>query len=323
MQKKLIALAIAGLVSAPAMAQVTVYGIADVYVGNTSRSGTTKTMAMGSGGLSTSRLGFKGEEDLGNGLKALFQLEGKVSVDEGTFASGFDRQSNVGVAGSFGTVKLGRQSGASDEWQSNYDAAGNQSSRLRLNGDVFLGEKQANSVGYTSPNMGGVTAMALYQFGEENTEVANSNDDTAYEVGAQYAVGPLAATLILGSKDSASTIAGTELEEMFAAASYDFGVAKVALSQTESDAKSVATGATVTTKVTQVAAIAPVSKAGGVHFTHGTKKVEGSADTTALTLAYAHDLSKRTTAYAAYDTTKVDNGTPTTKFYGVGLRHKF
>ncbi|MBK7685506.1 MAG: porin [Rhodocyclaceae bacterium] len=76
MQKKLIALAIAGLASSAAFAQsnVTIYGIVDVAYTHSS-SGSSSTSGIDSGGWSSSRMGFRGTEDLGDGLKALFTLE--------------------------------------------------------------------------------------------------------------------------------------------------------------------------------------------------------------------------------------------------------
>jgi predicted porin len=120
MQKKLIALAVASLASGAAFAQtnVTMYGIADAgYVysqGDAAGSGTNKFSGIQSGLLSGSRLGFKGEEALGNGLKAIFTLEYSLNIDNntgvGSGSGGLNaRQQFVGLAGGFGTVALGRQ----------------------------------------------------------------------------------------------------------------------------------------------------------------------------------------------------------------------
>ena len=77
MQKKLIAMAVAGLASGAALAQsnVTVYGIVDMAYIRGAADGASSRTFINSGGLSGSRLGFKGVEDLGNGLKAVFNLE--------------------------------------------------------------------------------------------------------------------------------------------------------------------------------------------------------------------------------------------------------
>ena len=116
MQKKLIALAVAGLASSAAFAQsnVTIYGIADIAYVHSS-SGSSKTNGVDSGGWSSSRLGFKGTEDLGDGMKAVFTLEYGLSPDVnsgvGVTATGGGnaRQTWVGLQNSMGTIKLGRQ----------------------------------------------------------------------------------------------------------------------------------------------------------------------------------------------------------------------
>jgi predicted porin len=124
MQKKLIALAVASLASGAAFAQtnVTMYGIADagyVYSTGDGRRGSGNDndfSGIQSGLLSGSRLGFRGEEALGNGLKAVFTLEYSLNIDNNsgvgnTTDGGLNaRQQFVGLAGGFwGTVALGRQ----------------------------------------------------------------------------------------------------------------------------------------------------------------------------------------------------------------------
>src|SRR5574343_2044061 len=104
MQKKIIALAVAGLASTAAFAQtnVTVYGIADLSQGavratgeNSAHAGVTRLDS------NSSYIGFKGVEDLGNGLKAVFQFENNVSADTNSGLNGI-RDSFVGLAGGFG-----------------------------------------------------------------------------------------------------------------------------------------------------------------------------------------------------------------------------
>ncbi|MBP6998627.1 MAG: porin, partial [Tepidiphilus sp.] len=123
MQKKLIALAVAGLVSAPVFAQsnIQIYGVADAYMKYGDFMG-DDAMGVDSGGLAGSRIGFRGEEDLGSGLKAVFVLEQGINIDSGksTGMTGdddknnngdqtFTRQAYVGLKGNFGQVALGRQ----------------------------------------------------------------------------------------------------------------------------------------------------------------------------------------------------------------------
>ncbi|MDO9200708.1 MAG: porin, partial [Hydrogenophaga sp.] len=115
MKKSLIAIAVLTVAgAASAQSSLNLYGVADVWVGKT-KNGDTQ---LGSGGLAGSRLGFKGTEDLGGGLKAHFNLEQAISLDTGAnveAGSAFSRQANVGLSGGFGTVKLGRSFSAFDD----------------------------------------------------------------------------------------------------------------------------------------------------------------------------------------------------------------
>ncbi len=126
MQKKLIALAVAGLASTAAFAQtnVTIYGLVDYgyayrFDGKNAGSnvpgvntGTPNSSSQLNGGQSLgNRIGFKGTEDLGNGLKAVFLLEQGFMLDTGaqqTSGSQFTRQAYMGLSGNFGTAVGGR-----------------------------------------------------------------------------------------------------------------------------------------------------------------------------------------------------------------------
>lgn len=109
---------IAGLVAAGSAAHaqgVTIYGIADTGIErltNVNAQGGSLVRMPNLTGLVPSRLGFRGNEDLGGGLNAFFNLEMGVALDSGSMNNGgrsFGRASNVGVAGPFGRVILGRQ----------------------------------------------------------------------------------------------------------------------------------------------------------------------------------------------------------------------
>ncbi len=114
MKKRLIAVAALVLVSGMAAAQsaVTVYGNVDlgVLTQNHAPAGTAST-TLANGGIAPSIWGFRGSEDLGDGLKAVFNLEGHFNADTGvSHPSLFRRQSNVGFSSAnFGTVLLGNQ----------------------------------------------------------------------------------------------------------------------------------------------------------------------------------------------------------------------
>ncbi|WP_334156869.1 porin [Oryzomicrobium sp.] len=211
MQKKLIALAVAGLAAAPAFAQtnVTIYGVADATFDNVRATSASSTAAGVNGNLgSTNRvssnssyLGFKGSEDLGNGLKAVFQFENTVAFDA---AGGVNtnRDSFVGLAGGFGTVVAGNLTGPTralgaaldvnsgatgigansaligklgnlltngTDGNSNYTATGTPNANGPANGcnrsttcASLFDTRWKNAVAYVSPSFAGVTVTAAY-----------------------------------------------------------------------------------------------------------------------------------------------------------------
>lgn len=107
------ALATAAL-TAQAQSSVTLYGTVDAaveHLSNAPTGGITRMPGL-TGGSAPSRLGFRGSEDLGGGLRAIFTLEQGISVDNGTLNQGgraFGRQAFVGISAPWGTVSLGRQ----------------------------------------------------------------------------------------------------------------------------------------------------------------------------------------------------------------------
>ncbi len=298
MQKKIIALAVAGLVSGAAFAQsnVTIYGIMDVGVYGFSGNDESST-GVQSNGLSTSRIGFKGEEALGNGLKAIFNLESGIDPD--TKANwGSNRQANVGLTGNFGTVLLGIQPSLSDNWHGGVsEPMGNISSRNILPGVVggFSNEK-ADAAAYYSPVFSGLQFGVLYGT-KTDTDTDTTSRDYYYQLGAKYANGPFAAALTYARRNEANFDDASQ--DWTVGATFDFKVVKLyaayELSQdvgaTRSDDNAVYT----------LGARVPVTKAGT--FTASYSQADNDVkdtDTSAWQLGYEHALSKRTTAYAAY-----------------------
>jgi predicted porin len=160
MQKKLIALAVVGLLSAPAFAQsdVAVYGTIDygyVSLGSNNASGIKSRNAIDSGISRANRLGFKGEEDLGNGLKAVFVLETGLNGDSGAmWKDTAARQSYAGLASRFGTVAFGRQYTPQHLFTQAVDPFAKNG--LGSAGNVLLQDKRLNNlVAYVSPTWRG------------------------------------------------------------------------------------------------------------------------------------------------------------------------
>ncbi|MFJ2987716.1 porin [Collimonas sp. NPDC087041] len=204
MKKSLIALAVLGAIAGAAQAQssVTIYGIIDtgvVYsnpVLNTTTGNTGSKFSVNSGVIQGSRLGFKGVEDLGGGLKALFQLEAGFSNDTGALQSDagtttlFRRKSVVGLGGNFGSVLLGRQTDILDDvsqWTSVQDFGG-VTGAVGHNLDRLEGTRTDNSIRYNTPDVSGFTASAIYGFGET---AGQTSAGQSFGFGGQYANGPL------------------------------------------------------------------------------------------------------------------------------------
>lgn len=328
MQKKIIALAVAGLMSGAAFAQsnVTIYGGMDLSIVNLNPAGAAPSYnVVLNNAVYASRLGFKGTEDLGNGLKAYFVLENGLTSDAPNNAFGDGaRQSYIGLSGAFGAVQLGRQSSLSHAWSGKYDYAGNFTGAILggLRGAATsdgVTHNHPNTLAYLSPNFSGFTLGFAHQF----DEVGGTNSDVN-QFGANYENGPIAATYVYTSIGPG---AGTRQRANFLAASYDFGVAKVMGEYTDRKAKNAASKGSFW----MLGVAAPVSAAGTVHV--GYSRGKNAADAAAglsdknFSIAYTHGLSKRTTAYAGFMkgsgngtvATTLDN----TKAIGAGMIHKF
>lgn len=138
MKKSLLALAVLGAFAGGASAQssVTLFGVVDVnarYVDN----GGGKQYQMGQDGISSSRLGFRGTEDLGGGMAASFWLEGAINPDIGTAGGqSWQRRSTVSLSGKFGEARFGRDYTATFWNATIFDPFG--TNGLGSSGNIFL-----------------------------------------------------------------------------------------------------------------------------------------------------------------------------------------
>jgi len=205
MKKSLLALAVAGAFSGAAFAQssVTVFGIVDTGFNYSKGDGNGNVKQLTNSGLNSSRLGFRGSEDLGGGLKANFWLEaGTIASDNGSLggtntnnqASGatggggltFGRRSYVGLSGGFGEIRLGReytpmflQITGNDPFGTNGvgDTKIYATTGLSTTAAVQTTVRDSNGINYLTPGgIGGVYAHVAYAFGENNSQAANAND---------------------------------------------------------------------------------------------------------------------------------------------------
>ena len=144
MKKSLIAIAaLAAAGAAAAQSSVTMYGQVntgyehsktDITIGGVKT--TTKTTGFQNDRVKTSRLGFKGEEALGNGLSATFALEMGFNSADGNFAkNAFDRKATVGLKGAFGEVRVGKDSGTMNSFDGSFKAIDRTDSLAKIDSD--------------------------------------------------------------------------------------------------------------------------------------------------------------------------------------------
>ncbi|CAD6547802.1 porin [Paraburkholderia sabiae] len=195
MKKSLVFLAAAAAFSSVAHAQnsVTLYGLVDAGLTYTSNVNGGASWTAGSGGISQSRFGLRGTENLGGGLAAVFTLESGFNVNNGKLANNnglFNRQAFVGLSSAYlGTVTLGRQFDAAQDylapltatgsWGGTYFAHPFNNDNLNTNGGYSVN----NSIKYASPNYGGFTFGGTYGFSNQAGAFANNRQ---YSVGAAY-----------------------------------------------------------------------------------------------------------------------------------------
>ena len=357
MRKKLIALAIAGLASTAAFAQtnVTIYGLADAAVLGTTylgAAGKQTQFNVSSGVLSTSRIGFKGVEDLGNGLKALFVLEYGLNIDANAGIGGTvnststnGRKQFVGLTGGFGTAVAGRLETTGLDFSVAATALGGSTgigaAYIAGGGTLITSASRAdNAIAYISPTFGGVTVAynharltetaATSVAASATTSTGGNTDSTANLLSVSYANGPISAGAIYTKVVASQTnLANDDVKEWGLRAGYDFSVVKLQAlyQQQKSEAAAVAGGKD---KKWAVSVTVPVGAKVGVIAEYAALNVGSTAGADNVkvgTLAATYALSKRTTAYAGMVAKRVQSDVGAqgadTNIYATGLRHSF
>ena len=228
MKKFAIALAVLPAAAAVhAQSNVTLYGLVDAgveWVNHASATGDSVTR-LTSGGMNTSRWGIRGNEDLGGGLKALFQLESGIAIDTGTNSTLFGRQANVGLEGGFGRLIVGRSFTTSYDFILPFDpmgyapvyswaTSGHGSSPANI-GSKFPMDTAANNLLKYQGQFGGFKVGATYSFGEQ---AGSTTSGSKYHAGVGYNVGPFAAALTYERVNAAAPSPRNETD------TYHFGV---------------------------------------------------------------------------------------------------
>ena len=309
MKKTLIVAAVATLAAGSALAQssVTVYG----------RLNTTAE-AVESNGIKTkqlvnnaSRLGFKGVEDLGGGLKAGFVLEHRFASDTGLAASTFwAGQSEVYLGGSFGTIRMGQFTSeayfATADYVSlhNHDT-GNSEDKLY----AYLGNN-GNKIAYRTPEIvKGLTAEAAVSAGE-------GRGNRTWDGAINYSIGALA--LGLGYEKNG------ESNQVAVRALYDGGAFLLGGYIQRHDDNTL--GDRMIYRLSGAYIVGASEFHLNVGFADEYKRLSGS-DATQWTVAYNYNLSKRTKVYAFYtevdDSKKISGTAGDFNSIAVGVRHNF
>ncbi len=342
MKRTLIALATACVCATAvhAQSQVQLTGLADVYAGSVRLAGDKSSKGVvGSGGMTTSWWGLKGQEDLGGGLKADFNITAFMRMDTGEMGRFgadpfFSRDANVGLSGGFGTVRLGRSMAPNflptilsnpfgDSFtisplvlHANMTNPAWGSSYLTTPADTGW----SNQVVYSTPSFGGLRANLHYQFGEQAGKGSKRN----VGVNALYSNGPLSLVAFYESAQITNPVVQTLMPtktDWMVGGNYDFKLAKLYATYGQAKVKTQDRKNTTYSLGLDV----PVASSGSIKAAAAhTKAEQPGADLKRKTysVGYDHFLSKRTDLYAVAMHDKVTDAKSGTSFI-VGMRHRF
>jgi len=334
MKKSLLALAALTAFAGAASAQssVTLFGIVDLSV-NSVKNGSTTMKTMSSDNLNSNRLGFRGTEDLGGGLRAGFWIEGAMSPDTGGTGQNWQRRSTVSLLGNFGEIRMGRDYTATFWNKTVFDPFGTNGMGSELNVESTLGSgattlvRANNTVSYFLPAMGGVYGQVQVAAGEG----ATGNKYMGARFG--YAAGPVNVALATGKTYKTGTMVD-DFTDFNVGGSYNLGFMTLIAQYGKVDYS------TANQKKALLAASVPFGastlkasyvKAGGSAAAYRAKQ---------FAFGYQYDLSKRTAVYATYSSLNNDGDSATgaafvvnaggamtkgatSSGYNLGVRHSF
>lgn len=345
MKKTIIALATLGALSNVAFAQsnVTIYGVLDEtarYSTNVDKTGHSQFQLV-DGIISGTRLGFKGSEDLGNGTKAIFNLEGGFSLSNGTSQQGgrlFGRNASVGLSNKdLGTLTIGRQNTLAYDFDLVTDVYGFGSTLLSSYQGALTGLRFDNEVKYV--NARGPFSIGLaYAFGNQT---GDNGKNASYGISTGYTMNALDLRAVYqrtkDTKDATpGTLAGQEQRLAAVGGSYKIGEAQLFgqyfdnefdVSGQKNRIAVVGASYNLTSNVNAKASYAHDKQSGVV--------ASGNRNTVSGVLSYA--FSPRTDVYTELDhnslsgkysnasyalNTAANTNTSGTGF-SIGLRHKF
>ena len=308
MKRSLFIAAVAAVAGSSALAQsnVTIYGRANVSVERQDADGAKSTQMVNS----SSRVGFKGTEDLGGGLKAGFVLEHGFNIDTGLPSGAFwGRQSEVNLSSGMGMVRLGNFTSEAYFATADYISMHNHDTGTSSDAlYAYLG-RDTNKVAYRTPSLGGATV-------ELGLGLKENNAKYTYDLAANWQGGPLHLGAGMQKNDKANQVAVRALYELGA---FTLGA------YVQRDKDVYASGSRTNIRLSGMYAMGKAE----VHLNigrAGSYSNVSDSDATQATVAYNYNLSKRTKLYTYY--TKVNDSNK--KVYGgdfsslaLGMRHNF
>jgi predicted porin len=306
---------------------VRIYGGADIgLVYNKGGSAGGSVVGLDSGLIYGSRLGFKGAENLGNGLSAHFLLENGFAVDTGQFTQGgllWGRQAFVGLKSRAGTVNFGRQY-TPLFWATNkvdpFPGSGSAGDILRIFSSG--GTRINNSVTYASPTIAHLSTELLYGLGEVP---GNNSGSRQFGLRVEYINRPVVVSFAHhNSNDATGTISR---KTTFLGGAYDFRVVKASIAYAVNK-----DGALLDTRDFLLGAVVPL----GPHRLMGSymrkrDELAANADATQYAAGYIYSLSKRTRLYTIYSVINNDSNAnynvatrgTTGRLLNMGIAHTF
>ena len=344
MSKKIFILAACSVTGiASAQSSLTVFGIVDATVA-LGRGSTSNMSQLSRGGLSTPRIGFRGMEDLGSGLKAGFWLEAQANTDDGTSSGSntnnqtsgatsaqgltFARRATVSLLGTAGEVRLGRDvvpqyhNLAKGNVFDNVGVGTSISWNAIITGPTSI--RASNMISYFSPNFGGLSGQLSHWFGENPSGTATSQDGSGSGINISYEIEKLK----LGIATGRTHFNAGNVTQSNIFASYDFDSFKISgsISKDKNGSPS-ARGADIGASMTLGSGTAKVS--------YSYYHLNTNEEAKKIAIGYVYPLSKRTALYAtaaylrnsggaqyALNNAKTGPNSSSTG-YDFGLRHTF
>lgn len=335
MKQLVLAIAITTLGSAAyAQSSVTVFGILDVNVRNVDNDGVGRQNTLSNNGINSSRLGFRGVEDLGGGMRASFWLESDINPDLGTTNPNgklFARQATVSLHGGFGELRLGRHYTPTGWNQFEFDpwsviGVGGSATIARFAGQRTFYRTDNAVHYYLPPDIGGIYGQATHAFDEGAPDAQYSGARLGFKSGS------LNTAVAVGTQE----VVGGDFKIVSFGVSYKVSVVTLMLQYNNdkliaNKEERILLGAVVTLSSGEIRTSFVRSDA-----SDGTAAFNAN-DASLVTLGYVHNLSRRTALYGT--AARVDNkGAATFAISGgragitpggastgieVGLRHLF